>query len=118
MATTPEGKVKKAVKSVFVENGVWYYMPVQNGMGTVGIPDLVACAPITITEDMVGKKIGVFVAVETKAPGKEKNTTPNQKNVLHGISEAGGVAIVTDNTARVEEALNELKQGNVNTYVP
>ena len=115
---TPEGKVKKAVKAVFADNEIWYYMPVQNGMGTVGIPDLVACAPITITEEMVGMRIGVFVAVETKAPGKEKNTTANQKNVLRGISNAGGEAIVTDNTSRVLDALGSLKAGCVNTYIP
>jgi hypothetical protein len=45
---------------------------------------------------MVGKTIGVFVAVECKAPGKKSNTTPNQERQLAGIRAAGGIALVVD----------------------
>lgn len=106
---TPEGKVKAAAKKVLSDAQAWHYMPVQNGMGRVGIPDLIACVPITITPNMVGKRVGVFVAVETKAPGKDKNTTPNQKRNLEGIHEAGGMAVATSDSDLVREALNVLR---------
>lgn len=116
---TPEGKVKQAVKKELVKADAWHYMPVQNGMGTVGIPDLIACVPVTITPSMVGKTIGVFFAVETKAPGKIKNTTPNQRRNLQAISEACGAAIVSDNAEAVERALSLLKaSGTALTYIP
>lgn len=105
---TPEGKVKDSVKRVLKKKGVWHYMPVQNGMGVVGIPDIIACVPVEITPDMVGKSIGVFMAVETKAPGKIKNTTPNQRNVLERIAHCNGVAIVADEAVQVENALSIL----------
>lgn len=112
----PEGKVKDAVKRVLKSGGCWHYMPVQNGMGVVGIPDLIVCAPVEITADMVGKTFGVFMAVETKAPGKAKNTTANQKRHLKAIAETKGVAIATDSAADVQSALERLRKYGVLTY--
>lgn len=112
----PEGKVKEAVKRYLKEEGVWHYMPIQNGMGVVGIPDIVACAPVEITADMVGKTFGIFFAVETKAPGKIKNTSANQKRHLKAIAEAKGVALATDSVGDVRSALERLKKYGVLTY--
>lgn len=83
---TPEGKVKAAVKAVLKEIGAFYYIPVQNGLGVIGIPDFIACIR------------GSFLAIETKAPGKANNTTPNQKARMREICNAGGVALVIDTT--------------------
>ena len=102
---TPEGKVKAKVKQVLSKFGTWHYMPVQNGLGRTGIPDFIGCMPIVITPDMVGKRLGLFVAVETKAPGKVGSTTHNQDRELRGIHEAGGVAIVADDPFQVDVAL-------------
>ena len=116
---TPEGKVKTAVRNFLKKEGVWFYMPAQNGMGVVGIPDLICCAPVTITEDMVGKKLGVFMGVETKAPGKIKNTTANQRRNLETIHMAGGIAVVAVDTNIVESALKGVKKyGNSMYFVP
>ena len=87
---TPEGKVKEAVKKHLKSLGIWYYMPVQNGMGVVGIPDIIACWR------------GRFLAIETKAPGKRNNTTPNQDRVLAEILAHDGMAIVVDDVSQLE----------------
>lgn len=111
MAGTPEAPVKRAVHAVFKRLAAWSYAPVQNGMGVVGIPDRVGCVPITITPDMVGRTIGVFVAVECKAPGKLRTVTANQQRNLDGIRAAKGVALALDSAdtkdvlAAVVEAL-------------
>lgn len=89
MALGPEGRVKQAVKKHLKDRGVWFYMPVQNGMGRVGIPDFICCFE------------GKFYAIETKAPGKRGNTTPNQDNELMGIRCAGGLAIVVDDVEQL-----------------
>lgn len=102
MATTPEGKVKAAVRKKLKELGYWYYFPVQNGFGSVGIPDVVGCKPVKITPEMVGTTIGVFFAVETKAPGKLKNTTPNQRKNIDAINACFGHAEVVDDAAKME----------------
>jgi hypothetical protein len=88
---TPEGKVKEAVKKVMRKHGVWYFMPMQNGFGVVGIPDFICCID------------GLFFTVETKAPGKRENTTPNQQRVMREILEHGGYAIVADDAKQVED---------------
>lgn len=94
MALTPEARVKQACKKLLKDRGIWFYMPVQNGMGNVGIPDFVCCWA------------GRMLAVETKAPGKRANTTPNQKRVLGEISEHGGLAVVVDDVSQLLEVLD------------
>jgi hypothetical protein len=91
MASTPEGKVKDACKKFLKERGAWFFMPVSNGMGQVGIPDIICCYK------------GMFLAIETKAPGKRANTTPNQDRVLQEIQNADGWTIVVDNVDQLHE---------------
>jgi hypothetical protein len=96
MALTPEGKVKAAVKRYLVSHGMYYYMPMSNGMGRVGAPDFIICFQ------------GQFIAVETKAPGKISNTTPNQERELEAIHNAGGIAIVIDDVKQLSERLTPM----------
>ena len=91
----PEGKVKEAVKRLLKQRGIWYYMPVQNGMGVTGIPDLICCWD------------GQFLAIETKAPGKLKNVSPNQQRRLDEIAAAGGHIMVVDDVVTVRDFLDE-----------
>jgi hypothetical protein len=94
MATTPEGKVKAEVKKVLQARNIWFFMPMQNGFGVVGIPDFICCWH------------GQFLAIETKAPGKRKDTTPNQDRRLREITDHGGWAIVVDDAKQLIEFLN------------
>lgn len=100
MAQTPEGKVKAKIK-LYLKTlpDCWFYMPVQNGMGVVGIPDIIAVIK------------GRFVAIETKAPGKESNVTPNQRATLDNILSANGLALVASDVPTVVDYL--LRQGLV-----
>lgn len=90
MALTPEGRVKAAVRKWLDARGIWYYMPVQNGMGKTGIPDFVCCWD------------GRFLAIETKAPGKRANLSANQERQIQLIHQAGGAAVVVDDASQLE----------------
>jgi hypothetical protein len=90
---TPEGKVKAAIKAWLKKQDVWYYMPVQNGMGMMGIPDFIICWQ------------GRFFAVECKAPGKRATVTPLQERNIRGIQASGGVAVVVTS---LEEFLSSI----------
>ena len=95
MAMTPEGKVKKQVKEYLQSIGAWYYMPVSNGMGRVGCPDILVCYQ------------GLFMAFETKAPGKIKNVTANQQREIDDILRVNGLARVVDDVEQVKEAIRD-----------
>lgn len=82
---TPEGKVKKKLLDFLKSLGgdCFYYMPVQNGMGQSGIPDIMAIIK------------GVPFAFECKATPKQ-HPTVLQAYALDRIHKARGVAWVVD----------------------
>jgi len=90
MATTPEGLVKKRVKSILEELGVWFFMPPANGYGRAGIPDFIGCLN------------GLLIAIETKSGKKEP--TALQAREMRRIREAGGYAVKIN-----EENVDQLK---------
>tara|TARA_R110000796_G_scaffold52467_2_gene123591 strand:+ start:461 stop:763 length:303 start_codon:yes stop_codon:yes gene_type:complete len=95
---TPEGKVKKKVKEYLQSIGAWYYMPVSNGMGRVGCPDILVCYR------------GLFMAFETKAPGKIKNVTANQEREIVDIQRAYGLAHVVDDVSQVISVIETIER--------
>lgn len=89
MAQTPEGRVKDAVKKYLTVKGAWWCMPIGTGWGRSGIPDFLVAWR------------GEFIAIETKAPGKIKNTTTMQDRELDGIRAAGATAVVVDDVSQL-----------------
>ena len=83
---TPEGKVKKKLINFLKSLGgdCFFYMPVQNGMGQSGIPDIMAIIK------------GVPFAFECKATPKQ-HPTVLQAYALDRIHKACGLAWVVDN---------------------
>jgi hypothetical protein len=98
MAMTPEGKVKKKVKEYLQSIGAWYYMPVSNGMGRVGCPDILVCYK------------GLFLAFETKAPGKIAHVTANQQREIDGILRVNGLAHVVDDVEQVKAVIETIER--------
>lgn len=65
---TPEGKVKKEVKRILESFGVYFFMPVQMGLGAAGLD--FHCVV------RMGDMACAFF-IETKAPGKEVTDRQN-----------------------------------------
>ena len=97
MASTPERKVKEKVVTVLKQHGAYYFFPATYGLGRAGVPDIIAC------------HCGCFVAIECKA-GKG-TTTALQERELARIRDAGGVALVINETNidLVHENLTHIK---------
>ena len=57
-----------------------------------GVPDILACVPTVITEDMVGKTFGIFVGAEIKNPNGKGITPSLQKRNIKQIKQAGGIS--------------------------
>lgn len=103
MATTPEGRVKQAVKKWLSDREIYYYMPVSYGMGRNGAPDLICCYQ------------GRFLGIECKAPGKRRDVTPNQIRELTAIKKAGGIVLIVDDVSLLDAALGDAHDCNRET---
>ena len=57
-----------------------------------GSSDIIGITPITITPDMVGKRIGVFTAVEVKKSEKGYGASEDQHRFIKMITDNGGFA--------------------------
>lgn len=94
---TPEGRVKEKVKRALANvRMVYRFMPVQNGMGSPAL-DFYCCAR------------GIFVAIETKVPGKK--LTERQHTTATQIANAGGAVFVIRDDADVAHMVGCLVRG-------
>lgn len=84
MTKTPEAKVKAKVVAQLKKLGAYYFYPVTGGFGSSGVPDIVGCYK------------GRFFGIECKANGNKP--TPLQLLNLEKITQAGGLALVIDET--------------------
>lgn len=87
--STPEGKVKAAIKKLLDEHNIYYFMPATGGYGRSGVPDFIGCAR------------GRFFSIEAKA-GKAKPTAL-QLREMERIKASGGLAFVIN-----EETIDDL----------
>lgn len=70
--------------------------PVQFGLAR-GSADLIGWRTITVTPDMVGRRVAVFTSIEVKTP--TGRLTPAQHAWLGAVHKAGGVAGVARSVA-------------------
>lgn len=75
---------------------------VQYGL-CVGSSDLVGWLPVTVTPDMVGTTVALFVAVEAKTP--TGTLRPEQRAFLQAVRAAGGLGMVARSTSDLDTAL-------------
>lgn len=81
---------------------------IQTGL-CVGSSDLIGFYPITISKHMVGKKIAVFTAIETKSCcGKLSDA---QRFFIESIKRHGGIGLVANSADDVSEALEIFLHG-------
>ena len=79
--------VSKELGAIVLQNA----RPLYAGL-CVGSSDLIGWKSVTITPDMVGQQVAVFVAAEVKtATGR---LTGEQQNFLNKVRDAGGLAVV------------------------
>ena len=73
-----------------------------------GSLDLVGWYSIIITPDMVGSKIAVFTAIDSKHSDGGNRKKKNQLNFIYQVNEAGGIAGFASSE---EEAMQVLERG-------
>lgn len=93
MATQPESKLSRQIMTELRRRGAWVMKIHGNEYMTVGAPDV------------MGVWRGMFIAVETKMPGKEHTVSPRQAYVHEQIRAAGGACVVATSVAQAVELL-------------
>lgn len=89
MKSTPENKIKLAVKKILVSKSrMYFYSATAGPYSTGGIPDIIGCYN------------GQFFGIEVKAPGrrgdKNRGCSALQQIALDAIVAAGGFSMVYD----------------------
>lgn len=102
---SPEAFEKDDVCKYLASIHSWYFRPYQAGYGKSGVPDIVACVPTIITQEMVGMRVGLFCSVEVKREGKEPTVLQTAR--LAEITDSGGFAC-WGTSARVIPQLEKL----------
>lgn len=83
------GNIKRAIE--IIKNN--YLRLVRAGLEANGSCDLIGIKPVTITPDMVGNVLGVFVGLECKTD--KGKTSADQLNFIEQINKLGGITGVT-----------------------
>jgi hypothetical protein len=65
-----------------------------------GCPDLVGWRSVTIGPEHIGRTLAVFAGLEVKAPKGRHPVTPEQRQFLDVLTQAGGMCGVVTNTAQ------------------
>lgn len=86
-----EANVKQWVRKYLLDINAYTFMPVQMGYGRATL-DFLACVPVVITPDMVGRTFGAFVAIETKSTGKV--ATARQNLISAEMMKAGATVVI------------------------
>jgi hypothetical protein len=82
--------------------------PVQFGL-CKGSADLIGWKRVTITPEMVGTQVAVFLSIEVKtATGRLR---PEQQQWLDAVQAAGGIAGVARSVSDAEALLRDVAQG-------
>lgn len=73
--------------------------------GAVGMSDLIGFVPVTVTPEMVGQRLAVYAAVETKSP--KGRATSEQSAFITLVTRFGGRAGI----ARTDDDLDQIISG-------
>ena len=79
---------------------------VRAGLEADGASDLIGVRTITVTPEMVGKKIGVLMVVEVKKPSWTKPTTETEKeqeNFINQMVQRGAIGFFINNAEDLEK---------------
>lgn len=71
-----------------------------------GSSDLIGWRSVTVTPDMIGKPIALFLALEVKTPSGKP--TPEQVNFVQAVRKAGGLAGVVRSADEAVAVCNPL----------
>jgi hypothetical protein len=94
-------KLKSAPGTVMLKDA----RPLHAGL-CQGSSDLIGWKTVTISTDMIGKKIAVFTAIEVKS--KTGRVTPEQLNFIQQVRNSGGISGIARDAEQAQQIINSL----------
>lgn len=67
-----------------------------------GSSDLIGWKSVEITQEMIGKRVAIFTAIETKRPNMSK-TSEEQNNFIAAVQNAGGIGLIAKSAKDLEQ---------------
>lgn len=115
--STPESRVKQAVRKALHAYGVYPFTDVAAGKvsGAEGFYYMPVAGPYSVhgVHDFVGCWRGLFWSIETKAPENPEDATAHQENFRAAAESTGGVSFVGVRDDSAVMALRELVRSRV-----
>ena len=104
-----ESQVQSDVLKRLRKLGCYVYKNAQNMYTEKGRPDLTACVPVKIGDNIRG----LFVGIELKRPGHLNGVSEAQEVVGRAITKAGGIWILSDNIDYIENYIKIIQDGKL-----
>ena len=104
-----ESKVQQEVLKRLRKLGCYVYKNAQNMYTEKGRPDLTACVPVKIGDNIRG----LFVGIELKRPGHLNGVSEAQEVVGRAITKAGGIWILSDDVDYIENYIKIIQDGKL-----
>lgn len=82
------------------------------GVGGKGGSDLIGVTSVTVTPDMVGRKMGVMTAIEVKSASGR--ATEQQEKFISAMRKTGAIAGVARSPSDLREIIKRWKNGSDN----
>lgn len=76
---------------------------VEAGLSVNGSSDLIGWRSVTITPEMVGSKIAVFLAIEVKT--ETGKVSPEQQRFIDNLKAAGGIGFIARSKKDIDDNL-------------
>jgi len=74
---------------------------------SAGVHDIVGCKSTTITQDMVGKKVGLFISIEVKRDDAKLTYSPGQALFARKVEAVNGLPFLVHNKTEMLEQFTE-----------
>lgn len=104
-----ESKVQQEALKRLRKLGCYVYKNAQNMYTEKGRPDLTACVPVKIGDNIRG----LFVGIELKRPGHLNGVSEAQEVVGRAITKAGGIWILSDDVDYIENYIKIIQDGKL-----
>lgn len=115
--TELESRLQQRCQQIIKESGAFVFKTHGNMYTRTGIPDLVACIPVTkeVLQNMLDddwfqdNKIGIFVSIEIKRENHLDELSKAQEIVGNEIKKAGGIWFAIDDSDLVRAIVKTMR---------